>query len=336
MLDSRKTGVPKGPADTVPRSGIGAQRLAPAVGPEGPDAVKTPADPVAVRRDAAPSPHRGVRSLLERIRVRRPRPAVGVLVSAGIIVLVLGWAAAPRVFAGGDPRSGVPSEKFQEPGAEHWFGTDNLGRDLYTRVVHGAGLSLTATVLAVAIGLVAGSLLGLLSGVVGGTVDTVLMRGVDVLLSIPELLMSLALVTVLGFGTGNVALAVGVALIARFARVMRAEVLRVRGAPYVEAAYASGVRWYVVLVRHVLRNAYAPVAALTAVEFGLAVLAVSSLSFLGYGAAPPTPEWGSLISEGRNYLATAWWLTTLPGLVIVALVLATQRLGRALAGEGLR
>ena len=335
MLDFRKTGVPKWRADTVPRAGISAQRLAPAVGPEGHTTVQAPVVPVAVRRDA-PSPHRGVRSLLEHVRVRRRRPAVGVVVSAGIIVLVLGWAAAPRVFAGGDPRSGMPSEKFQEPGAEHWFGTDNLGRDLYTRVVHGAGLSLTATVLAVAIGLVAGSLLGLLSGVVGGTVDTVLMRGVDVLLSIPELLMSLALVTVLGFGTGNVALAVGVALIARFARVMRAEVLRLRGAPYVEAAYASGVRWYVVLVRHVLRNAYAPVAALTAVEFGLAVLAVSSLSFLGYGAAPPTPEWGSLISEGRNYLATAWWLTTLPGLVIVALVLATQRLGRALAREGLR
>nr|WP_280436239.1 ABC transporter permease [Nocardia carnea] len=271
-----------------------------------------------------------------RFRERTRWPAVSVAVSVGFVVLVLGWALVPGLFTDRDPLIGVPSEKFQGPGLDHWFGTDNLGRDLYTRVVHAAALSLTATVLAVAIGLVAGSLLGLLSGAVGGVVDSALMRGVDVLLSIPELLLSLALVTVLGFGTGNVALAVGLALVARFARVMRAEVLRVRRAAYVEAAYASGVRWYVVLVRHVLRNAYAPVAALAAVEFGLAVLAVSSLSFLGYGAAPPTPEWGSLISEGRNYLATAWWLTTLPGLVIVALVLATQRLGRALAQEGLR
>ncbi|MGW1738751.1 ABC transporter permease [Nocardia sp. NPDC001965] len=258
------------------------------------------------------------------------------MLSGVVLVLVLGWAVLPALFAGGDPLTGVPGEKFRAPDLDHWFGTDNLGRDLYTRVVHAAALSLTATVLAVAIGLVAGSLLGVVSGVLGGTVDSIVMRGVDVLLSIPELLVSLALVTVLGFGTGNVALAVGVALIARFARLMRAEVLRVRQAPYVEAARACGVRWYGVLFRHVLRNAYAPVAALAAVEFGLAVLAVSSLSFLGYGAAPPTPEWGSLISEGRNYLATAWWLTALPGLVIVAVVLSAQRLGRAFAQEGSR
>lgn len=267
---------------------------------------------------------------------RRVRTVLGAAAPAAVLVLVLGWAVAPSWFAGGDPLTGVPAEKFHGPGPGHWFGTDNLGRDVYTRVVHAAALSLTATVLAVAIGLVAGSLLGLASGAVGGRFDGAVMRCVDVLLSIPELLLSLALVTVLGFGTGNVALAVGVALIARFARVMRAEVLRVRRAPYVEAAFASGVRWYTVLFRHVLRNAYAPVAALAAVEFGLAVLAVSSLSFLGYGAAPPTPEWGSLISEGRNYLATAWWLTTLPGLVIIAVVLATQRLGRVIAQEGLR
>lgn len=274
-----------------------------------------------------------------REKVRTPRggrTATGVVFSGAVLILVLGWATVPALFTRGDPLTGVPSEKFRGPSPQHWFGTDNLGRDLYTRVVHAAAMSLTATVLAVAIGLVAGSLLGVVSGVVGGTLDSIVMRCVDVLLSIPELLVSLALVTVLGFGTGNVALAVGVALIARFARVMRAEVLRVRQAPYVEAARACGVRWYGVLFRHVLRNSYAPVAALAAVEFGLAVLAVSSLSFLGYGAAPPTPEWGSLISEGRNYLATAWWLTTLPGLVIVAVVLATQRLGRAFAQEGLR
>lgn len=304
----------------------------PDFGRNGAAAVSVGEDERAAESAAAPVAT-GIRA---RFGGRLRWPAVSVAVSAGFLVLVLGWALVPGLFTDGDPLTGVPSEKFRGPGFDHWFGTDNLGRDLYTRVVHAAALSLTATVLAVAIGLVAGSLLGLLSGAVGGSVDSAVMRGVDVLLSIPELLLSLALVTVLGFGTGNVALAVGLALVARFARVMRAEVLRVRRAPYVEAAYASGVRWYVVLVRHVLRNAYAPVAALAAVEFGLAVLAVSSLSFLGYGAAPPTPEWGSLISEGRNYLATAWWLTTLPGLVIIALVLATQRLGRALAQEGLR
>ncbi|WP_051498925.1 ABC transporter permease [Nocardia sp. BMG51109] len=267
--------------------------------------------------------------------VARPRwrTSVGVVLSGLVIVVVLGWAVVPSVFAGGDPLVGVPAEKLRGPSLEHWFGTDNLGRDLYTRVVHASGLSLTATVFAVVIGLVAGSVIGLVAGAAGGVVDAAVMRVIDVLLSVPELLLALALITVLGFGTGKVAVAVGLALVARFARVMRAEVLRVRRTAYVEAAFASGVRWYTVLTRHVLRNAYGPVAALAAVEFGVAVLAIASLSFLGYGAKPPVPEWGSLISEGRNYLATAWWMTTLPGLVIIAVVLAAQRFGRAFGQE---
>ncbi|WP_433756093.1 ABC transporter permease [Nocardia sp. CA-135398] len=263
------------------------------------------------------------------LRWKSLRGNVVVILSGAVAVLALGWALFPSVFASGDPLTGVPAQKFQSPSARHWFGTDNLGRDLYTRMVHGAGLSLTATLSAVAIALVAGSILGLLSGSIGGFVDTVIMRFVDVLLSIPSLLLSLALVTALGFGTRNVAVAVGVSLIANFSRVMRSEVLRVRQAPYVEAAHAAGVRWYTVLARHVLPNSYQPVLALAAVEFGMAVLSVSALSFLGYGAKPPTPEWGSLISEGRNFLATAWWMTTLPGLVIIVVVLSAQRLGRA-------
>ncbi|MFF4027995.1 ABC transporter permease [Nocardia elegans] len=264
---------------------------------------------------------------------KRLRATAGPAVSILVLIVVVGWAVAPSLLAGDDPRAGVPEEKFRGPSLHHWFGTDNLGRDLYTRVAHGAALTLSATVCAVLLGLVVGSAIGLVSGTLGGTVDAVVMRGVDVLLAIPELLSALVLITVLGLGTRNVAIAVGVALIARFARVMRAEVLRVRRAPYVEAAFASGVRWHTVLLRHILRTAYAPVAALAAVEFGVAVLAISSLSFLGYGAAPPTPEWGSLISEGRNYLVLAWWMTTLPGLVIVAVVLAAQRIGRSIGSK---
>ncbi|MET9030110.1 ABC transporter permease [Nocardia sp. NPDC004168] len=269
------------------------------------------------------------------VRWKTLRGNAGLLVAGAVALLAVGWALVPSVFAGGDPLTGVPAQKLQSPSARHWFGTDNLGRDLYTRMVHGAGLSLTATLAAVGIALVAGALLGLLSGAVGGVVDAVVMRLVDVLLSVPSLLLSLALVTALGFGTRNVALAVGISLVANFARVMRSEVLRVRQAVYVEAAHAAGARWYTVLARHVLPNSIQPVLALAAVEFGMAVLAVSALSFLGYGAKPPTPEWGTLISEGRNYLATAWWMTTLPGLVIIAVVLAAQRLGRAI-GKGER
>ncbi|MFD4354168.1 ABC transporter permease [Nocardia sp. NPDC058518] len=278
--------------------------------------------PEAAGGHAVPRVHRASRT------ARWARAHLGLVVAGVVLAVAVGWAVAPSLFASGHPLTGVPAEKFQAPSAAHWFGTDNLGRDLYTRMVHGAGLSLTATLTAVGIALVVGSALGLLSGASGGIVDSAIMRVVDVLLSIPSLLLALALVTALGFGTRNVAVAVGVSLIANFARVMRSEVLRVRHAPYVEAAHASGVRWYAVLVRHVLPNAFQPVLALAAVEFGMAVLAVSSLSFLGYGTKPPTPEWGSLISEGRNFLASAWWLTTLPGLVIVAVVLSAQRLGR--------
>ncbi|MGU3437901.1 ABC transporter permease [Actinomycetes bacterium M1A6_2h] len=261
---------------------------------------------------------------------RRATGKIGIALSVLVLILAMGFAVVPSVFASGDPLRGTPADKLQGPSAAHWFGTDNIGRDVYTRVVHGAGLSLSATLLAVAIALVAGSLLGLLSGAVGGIVDSVLMRIVDVLLSIPTLLLALALVTALGFGTVNVAIAVGVTLIASFARVMRSEVLRVRQSLYVEAAFASGSRWHTVLRTHILRNSYPPVIALAAVQFGMAVLFVSSLSFLGFGAVPPTPEWGSLVSEGRNFLATSWWLTTLPGLVIVAVVLSAHRVGHAL------
>ncbi|GAB2526380.1 ABC transporter permease [Nocardia heshunensis] len=281
----------------------------------------------------APGAAVGERAAAAGVWVRRH---LGLTVAGVVVALVLAWALVPSIFASGDPLRGIPAQKLRGPSAEHWFGTDNLGRDLYTRVVHGTGLSVSATVFAVALGLVVGSLVGLVSGAAGGKLDSALMRVVDVLLSIPDLLVALAMITVLGLGTRNVAIAVGVSLIARFARVMRGEVLRVRRAPYVEAAFASGVWWHTVLFRHVLRNAYGPVAALAAVDFGVAVLFVASLSFLGYGAVPPTPEWGSLVSDGRGFLATAWWMTTLPGLVIVALVLSTQRIARALQKDGAR
>uniref|UniRef100_A0AAU3GRE1 ABC transporter permease n=1 Tax=Streptomyces sp. NBC_01401 TaxID=2903854 RepID=A0AAU3GRE1_9ACTN len=258
----------------------------------------------------------------------------GLVLSVVLVTLVIVSAFFPGVFTSQDPLSGVPRDRLQSPGAAHLFGTDQLGRDLFARVVHGAALSLQATVVAVAVGLVVGSLLGLLAGYLGGRVDDILMRVVDVLLAIPGLLLSLAVVTALGFGTVKVAIAVGIASVASFARVMRSEVLRVRSAVYVEAAHSSGARRLSVLFRHVLPNSAGPVLVYAAVDFGAVILQVSTLSFLGYGAVPPAPEWGSLVSGGRDYLATAWWLTTLPGLTIAATVLAANRISRALDGEG--
>ena len=266
---------------------------------------------------------------LLRFLGRRP----GLLAAILVVLLVLIAAFAPGVLAPGDPNLGVVADKLRPPGAGHLFGTDYLGRDLYTRVVHGASLSLQGTLIAVTVALVAGGLVGLLAGFVGRWVDEVLMRIVDVLLSIPAVLLSLALITALGYGTVNIAIAVGIASVASFARVMRAETLRIRQATYVEAARSVGTRWYVTLWRHVLPNAAGPVLVLAVLDFGLAILAISSLSFLGYGAPPPAPEWGSLIAEGRNYLATSWWLCALPGLTIAATVLSVNRISRALDGE---
>jgi peptide/nickel transport system permease protein len=247
-----------------------------------------------------------------------------------VVALVLAWALVPGVFTGHSPIDGVPADRLQSPSAAHVFGTDHLGRDLFARVVHGSRLTLQATVLAVLIGLALGSLIGLVSGFVKGVVDDVLMRAMDVLLSIPALLLSMALITALGFGTVKIAIAVGIGSVASFARIMRSEVLKVSASVFVEAARASGVRTTGVLVRHVLPNAAGPVLALSALEFGAAVLAVSSLSFLGFGAPPPAPEWGALVSGGRDYLATSWWLTTLPGLVVAVVVLSANRIARAL------
>lgn len=227
----------------------------------------------------------------------------GLVLSVALVGLVLLAAFFPALFTSRDPLAGVPPEKLQPPGSAHLFGTDQLGRDLFARVVHGCALTLRATTLAVAVGLVAGSLIGLLAGYLGGRADSVLMRLTDVLLAVPGLLLSLALVTALGFGTVQVAVAVGVTSVGMFARIMRAEVLRIAGTAYVEAARAGGCRWYTVLARHVLPNAAAPVLVYAAVDFGGVVLQVSSLSFLGYGARPRSPN-GARWSPGAATTST--------------------------------
>jgi peptide/nickel transport system permease protein len=255
-------------------------------------------------------------------------------------VLAVGWlavvtvaAAAPRVLTSRPPLAVEPSDRLQGPSASHLFGTDELGRDLFARTVHGAGLSLRSALLAVGVGFVVGATVGLVSGVVRGWVDDAVMRAVDVVLAIPGLLLALALITVLGFGTYNVALAVGLVSVAATARVMRSEVLRVGQSVFVEAAHANGGRWISVVVRHVLPNSISPVLALATLELGTAILAISSLSFLGYGTEPPTPEWGSLVSTGRDFLREAWWLTTMPGLTVALTVLAANRVSRAFDGD---
>lgn len=260
----------------------------------------------------------------------------GLLLAWTYLAVVLGFALAPSLFATHDPLAGQASAALTAPSTEHWFGTDATGRDLYSRVVHGTVHSLGSALIAVGVGLVVGTVIGVLAGSLGRVVDATLMRLVDVLLAVPALLLALSIIILLGFGTTNAAIAVGVTSIAVFARVSRSEVVRVRRSDYVEAAFGSGGTHVQVLLRHVLPNSLTAVGALAALQFGTAILAISTLGFLGYGAPPPTPEWGLLLAEGRTYLGVAWWLTTLPGLVIVLTVLAANRIGRSLSNGGRR
>jgi peptide/nickel transport system permease protein len=257
----------------------------------------------------------------------------GLILPLLVLLVALAWAVAPGIFTSQSPTETV-APALQAPSAQHWFGTDATGRDLFSRVVYGASESISAALLAVLVGLVFGSLIGVSAGAVGGWIDDVLMRLVEVLLAIPTLLLSLSIVILLGFGTANAAIAVGVTSVAVFARLSRSQVMSVRASEFVEAAYGSGGTFLGVLRRHVLPNSLTPVIALAALQLGSAILQISTLGFLGYGAPPPTPEWGLLIAEGRNYVATAWWLTTLPGLVVVLIVVATNRLSQAISSGG--
>ncbi|WP_432843367.1 ABC transporter permease [Dactylosporangium sp. CA-092794] len=254
-----------------------------------------------------------------------------VLVLAWIVVLVaVGWALVPHLFTSYSPYEGDSGASFLPPGPRHWFGTDRLGRDLFARSVYGARTTLTATLLAVLIAFGLGTLVGLIAGVAGRIADTVVMRVIDVFLAIPSLLLAMVVVSVLGYSTDNIALAVGISSIASFARVMRAEVLAVTTQDYVRAAYGSGVGRLGVVVRHVVPNAIGSVVALAALEVGTAVLAVASLGFLGYGAPPPQPEWGLLVAEGRDYVAVYPWASILPGAALAVVVIATHRISTSL------
>lgn len=257
------------------------------------------------------------------------RPTPTLLVAAAVLLAVVGWGLVPQLFTSHDPLVGVSSLALRPPSLQHWFGTDYLGRDLYARVVYGTRFTVLTATLAVVIGLAAGVALGVVAGVFGGALDTVVMRIVDALLSIPALLLSLCLLAAIGKGLVPIAIAVGVGSVAGFARLARVEVLTVLSFPFVEAARVTGSSRSRAIRRHVLPHIVRPITAVALLDVGASVLAIATLGFLGYGVTPPQPEWGLLISEGRNYIAGAWWLTTLPGLVVVALVLAIARIHRA-------
>ncbi|MHB2253212.1 ABC transporter permease [Corynebacterium aurimucosum] len=247
-----------------------------------------------------------------------------------IVILAIAFLAAlfPSLFTSADPYAGTDVALLPPGESGHRMGTDAVGRDLYARIVYGARQSLLGALIAVAVGLVVGTLIGLLAGSLRGAVDSVLMRVVDVLLSIPGILLSLSIIIVLGFGSVQAAVAVGATSVATFARLARSQVISVASSDYIEAAYGAGATHATVLLRHILPNSLTPVIALATLQFGTAILQLSILGFLGYGAPPPTPEWGLIIAEGRDFMATAWWLIILPGIALVAVVMSANRLSQ--------
>ncbi len=244
-----------------------------------------------------------------------------------VVLLLLLAVVVPGLLAPDNPLAPNPKVILQGPSMAHPLGTDYLGRDLWSRVVYGTGRTLLGSLVAVVVGLGVGTLLGLLAAYFTGVVDTVISRFIEVLLSIPGLLLAMVIVVALGFGELNAAIAVGIASIAVFTRLMRSEVMTVKGLPFVEASHHLGGSQWQVLRRHIFPNSYGAVLSLTALQFGLAILWIAGLSFLGFGAPPPAPQWGLMISEGRNYVVTSPWMVFAPGIAITCSVLAFSRLG---------
>jgi peptide/nickel transport system permease protein len=248
------------------------------------------------------------------------------LFAVSFLLLVAAMIITPSAIAPYDPLQENPDLPLAGPSLAHPFGTDYIGRDLLSRVIAGTGATIAGSFIAVVIGLVVGTILGLLAAYFGRATDSIISRIVDVLLSIPTLLLSITIIVALGFGTVNAAIAVGVSSIAVFARLARSEVLATRNLPFVEASEHLGASHLTLLFRHVLPNSYSAVLSLAALQFGTAILAIASLSFLGYGAQPPEPEWGLLISEARNYINSAPGLVFFPSLAIVLTVMSLSRL----------
>lgn len=265
------------------------------------------------------------RRLARRI-LGNPVSASGLVIVAALMVMGL----FPSLLASADPLAIAPAERLQPPSRAHWFGTDEVGRDLFARVVHGSALSLRAGLMVVSIAMVIGIVLGAVAGYGPRVLQEAIMRLSDLFLSFPALMMAMAIVAALGPGLEHAVLAIAVVWWPQYARLMNAQVLAHRTLPYVEAARASGCRASRVLFRHILPNCMAPLIVKATLDVGYAILLTASLSFLGLGAQPPTPEWGALITAGRRYLLDYWWYATVPGVAISLAVLGFNLLGDAL------
>ncbi|HIH9443272.1 TPA: ABC transporter permease [Klebsiella variicola subsp. variicola] len=261
-------------------------------------------------------------------RYRNPWLAPGTSIPLLLVLLLVVAVFFPSLFTPYTPEQMDFSAILQPPDLRHWFGTDQLGRDVFTRVVYGTSLSLSIGVGATLIASAGGIVLGTLAGLAPRAVRQLLVRLLDIMLAFPDLLLALLAITVLGRGPENTLLAVGLAGIAGYARLVRAQVLQVRLSGCVQHAVALGEPPMVIILRHIVPNTLRPLLVLATVGRGYSILSASALSFLGLGVTPPTAEWGALLSEGRNFLDSAPWVSLLPASVVALSVIAITLLGR--------
>jgi peptide/nickel transport system permease protein len=286
----------------------------------------------AIAAASAPLQQQTVRSRSRgREFVRGLSKNPGAMIGLAILVLMILGAIFAPLITQHEPNIINPRDRLQSPGGEHWLGADPFGRDLYTRIVYGARVSLPIGIIAVVISASFGIVLGLISGYYGRIVDGVIMRLIDIMLAFPGILLALVVVAILGPNLRNVMVAVGIGGIPRYTRLVRGSVLSSRELVYVEAARVVGVPDRKILYRHILPNVVGPSVVLSTISVGSAILSAAGLSFLGLGAQPPTAEWGSMLADGRQFLRTDPWVTTVPGVAIMLTVLSVN-----LFGDGLR
>lgn len=264
---------------------------------------------------------------------KRLKKSKAAMIGLAIIVIFLCMAAFAPLIADYDTeviKMNV-SERLQGPSAAHWFGTNEYGRDIFYNIVYGTRISLFVGVISVGIALSIGGFLGAIAGYYGGKLDNAIMRVLDILLAIPAILLAITIVSALGSSIINLMIAVGISNIPGFARVVRAAILSVKDQEFIEAAKAIGAKDHVIILKHVLPNSMAPIIVYATLKVATAIMATASLSFIGLGVQPPTPEWGSMLAGGRQYIRDQMYIVMFPGLAIVLAVLSLN-----LIGDGLR
>ncbi|MCL5771904.1 MAG: ABC transporter permease [Actinobacteria bacterium] len=253
------------------------------------------------------------------------------MIGLAIVIIMAIIAVFAPLIAPYDPNARIKEVSQKGPSMQHWFGTDILGRDIFSRVLYGTRISMLVGVVAVAISLAIGLFLGALSGFFGGISDAVIMRIADIFFAFPYILGAIAIMTVLGPGVLNVFIAIGILGWSSVARLFRSSILSIKEKEYIEAARALGASNSRIIIKHILPNSFAPIVVYSTMNVGTAIIVEAALSFLGLGVQPPTPSWGKMLSESLNYINTAPWLMFFPGLAILITVL-----GFVLLGDGLR